>query len=681
MNHPYEYYNDKLGIQGRYLVSGRDAHPDSLQVITVQGLNARIKRDLTLRLRKQAPNTPMLVQFDTIPVNWQNAAIRAWGDPPKLIRQSIVEQYYERDAAAFDYYTKEYRFDDGSTIDNRYLDEYVLNASVLNTMKKIYDNRYMLRRKFRLNVGNIWQIISDEIRGFKALNGHTLPDNHQYLRRKYNQYLKEGYASLVSGKHKNINARKVDDDTEQLLNNMFAGQSDKPTPAEISAQYDGFLSGHVEVINTETGENYNPSDFSALSESTIRSYLMKWENKIATYTKRSGNRQLLMKLFRPYQSMDDPSMANSIISIDDRQPPFTYGENKRAWFYNGIDLGSQAFTCWVYGKSKEGIITEFYRQMVRNYHDWGLPIPAELECEMSLNSAFVDTFLQEGRMFQYTHIEANNARGKRVESYYNPLRNKYEKKREGWLARPHALSEPNQPLTDKKKIIPYDVIIEGCLRDIETWNNTEHSKIKGMSRWDVFMSMQNPAVRPTNYHGILPYLGYKTETSVHTGIIRFREKEFLLGNNGLVSTGDELIRSMLQVEGKNINIYWLDDNRGDVLKAHIYLGTRFVCEAVKKPTYNKAQIERTPQDMMAREIMSKYVATVTGFGNKQRKALDSVIVIDNRPTTIGTSFKIAGLSAPVITDEPAAVLDDMPSFDNDLNIIERPFKGSFKDTF
>ena len=75
-----------------------------------------------------------------------------------------------------------------------------------------------------------------------------------------------------------------------------------------------------------------------------------------------------------------------------------------------IDLGNEAFTCWVYGTSKEGIITDFYRQMVRNYAEWNLILPAELESEMSLNSSFVDTFLKEGNMFQYVRIEATQTR-------------------------------------------------------------------------------------------------------------------------------------------------------------------------------------------------------------------------------------------------------------------------------
>ncbi|MFV0311492.1 MAG: hypothetical protein ACK5KN_07575 [Dysgonomonas sp.] len=681
MENPYEYHNNKLGVQGRFLVSGRDAHPDSLQLISDAGLRMRFMRNTTTCLRQGCTNTPMLVQFDTIPLNWQKAVIRVWGDPPKMIRPTIFERYFERDTAAFDFYTLEYRFEDGSTIDNKYIDEYVLNASVLNTAKKIYDARYKIRKEYNIEVGSIWAVILTEIKRFKVLSGHTLPsENDKYLRRKYNRYMKEGYASLISGKHKNNNARKVDDTTEQLLNNMFAGQEYKPNPADITGQYNGFLDGSVEVINTETGEYYDPKDYKPLKESTIRNYLMRWSNKIATYTKRSGDRQSLMSLFRPYHSLEHPELAGSIISIDDRQPPFEYAKNTRMWFYNGIDLGSEAFTTWVYGKTKEGIITDFYRQMVRNYHAWGLPLPAEMECEMNLNAGFRDTFLKEGSMFQYIHIEANNARGKRIEPYYRPLRYKLEKKREGWLARPFALSEPNQAGAGPKKIIPYDVIVEGCLRDIETWNNMEHSRIKGMSRWDVFMSMQNPNVRPTNYHGILPYLGYRTKSSVRTGIIRFREKEFLLGNNDQVALGNDLIKLMLQVEGQDIDIYWLDDNNGDVLKAHIYKGTQFICEAVKKPAYNKAQIERTAQDLVAREVMSKYVATVDGFGTKQRKALDNVIVIDNRPVTIGNSFKISGLSAQVVTDQAAPVLEDQHKGE-DLNTIETTFKRSFADSF
>lgn len=679
---PYEYYEQKLGVQGRFLFDGKNAHADSLCLIGERGLQMKVEREQIIKLRTAAINLPMLVQFNTLPQKWQDAVVRAWGDPPKLVHRTLFEKNFVRDTAAFDYYSVTFRFPDNSILDVKKIEEYTMNASVLNTAGRIYDARYRLRKELRHEVNDIWGIIANEVNRFKIESGHTLPENEQYLRKLYNRYKKSGYAELVSKKHKNSNARKVFDETEQLLNNVFAGMDSKPTAAEVAGLYGGFLDGHVEIINEVTGEQYNPKDFKEISEGTIRNYLSKWSNRIGTHAKRSGDRQKYMQKFKPHHSLEQARKAGSIISIDDRQPPFEYADGSRLWFYNGIDLGSEAFTCWVHGKTKEGIITEFYRQMVRNYAQWGLRLPAELECEMSLNSKFKDNLLKEGNMFQYVRIEANNARGKRIEQYYRPLRYKYEKKRHGWLARPHALSEANQPGEGKKIIIPYDEIVEGCLRDLETWNNAEHSKIKGMSRWDVFLAEQNENLRPTNYHGILPHIGHKTETSVHAGIIRFRSSEFLLGTDGVIAVGNKLLNFMEQCENRDVDIYWLDDNFGDVLKAHVYIGGRFVCEAVEKPRYSKARIEQTDEDLINRELMSKYVSTIEGFGKRQRKKLDNVTVIDNRPLTIGNSFVMPGLTRQVFNDERAAVLaeteiSDMPV----LNPVEIPFNRNFKETF
>ena len=118
-------------------------------------------------------------------------------------------------------------------------------------------------------------------------------------------------------------------------------------------------------------------------------------------------------------------------------------------------MGSEAITVWVYGTTKEGIIDDFYRQLVRNYTEWGFNLPLELEGEMSLNSRYKDTILSPGNMFKFVRIEANNARGKRIEAYYRPLRYGLEKKREGWIARPFALSEPNQSGPSEVPIIPW----------------------------------------------------------------------------------------------------------------------------------------------------------------------------------------------------------------------------------
>lgn len=657
---PYEYHEGKLGVQGRFLFSGKNAHSDSLSLISESGIQKKIERGNIVKLRSGCLNTQMLVSFDSLPHKWQEAIVNIWGESQKVTQKALFERLYVRDMEAFNFYSF-YKFDDQVGLDRSKIDEYTINASVLNTCGKIYDMRKRLRKELKGNVQPIWSIINMECIRFKEISGHTLPDNERRLRDKFNVFKNEGYPALIHKGHRKANALKVDDEHLDLLNNMFSGIDHKPTYAEVAQTYEGFLSGYVQVINESSGEVYDPKDFKSLSTATVWNHLSKWENKIGNYLSRSGDRQRYMALFKPYHKLLQPKYAGSIISIDDRQPVFEYEKGKRLWFYNGIDLGSEAFTCWVYGMDKSGIIVEFYRQMVRNYAMWGLSLPAELEGESNLNSSFKDTFLQEGNMFQYVRIEANNARGKRIEQYYRPLRYQYEKKREGWLARPFALSEANQARTDKKTIVPFEEIVRGCLTDIQTWNNTEHSKIKGMSRWDVFLAMQHPSLKPINYHGILPYIGFKEKSSVNTGIMRFRNDKYLLGMDGVICAGDRLINLMRQVEGRNVDIYYLDDNFGGLLKAHIYVDDRFVCEAVPQPGYNRARIEQTKEDLMNRELMSKYVTTIESFGRRQKNELDKLTMIDNRPVTINNTFKMVdpnGFAPENYTpnSEPAKVL-------------------------
>jgi len=587
----------------------------------------------------------LLISFDSLPVEIQTKL----GDPRKLTH--ILERYYRTDSEAVIFYAN-YAFLDGSYLNDDHQRKYVTNASVLKALLALKSERELQRRTKGNSIVGVNKTLSDDCNSFNRVldvkHGikHSLPENERRFLEALKGFSKTGYEYLISKKHKNNNSRKVYDDTVELLNNLFATDPVKPTATEIHRKYNLFLKGHLEIINNETGEVYQSADFKKISDSTVKLYLNKWTSKIATHSKRSGDRQVYMQNFKPYHSLLKPKFSGAIISIDDRQPPFKMPDGKRIWFYNGIDLGSEAFTCWVHGKSKEGIILEFYRQMVRNYATWGINLPAELEAEMSLNSSFMGTFLREGAMFNNVRIEANNARGKRIEAYYRQLRYQYEKHRTGWLARPHALSESNQQGSNKVPTVAYNEIVKGCLQDIEDWNNAPHSIHKDMSRWDVFLSMQHPNLTATNYKGFIKYLGYHTETSCRAAIVKLNNSEYLAGEGGMISLGEKLITLLERIEGKNIDVYWLDDNSGGVLKAFAYINDTYVCELIEKPAYSKAKIEQTDQDLKARQIMSSYVATIEAFGRNQYRNIDPVIIIDNSPK-LAKSFIMPGLHTNV----------------------------------
>lgn len=657
---PYEYHQTQLGVKIKFLISDCEPHPASIAVISYRALRYRMQRDSSkeTELRRACLNSEGLILYSSIEQSWKDLLALKFGPPQEQIKQTYFASQYVRDKVAYDFF-RDYRIGaEKRPLSTEQIEEYTNNASVLNTVRIVKNNRRALRRALGNNRMDIWETLQIEVSNFKAVP-HTIPVAS--LRRKFTEYDRLSYSSLISDRFDNANAQKVSARIIKLLNALFYSQEHKPTPTEVARQYDAFLSGYAEVYNPETGELYDPKEFTKLSQATVVNYLSAWENKIGTHHRRGGDRQKLIAAFKPYHSLEQPKFAGSIISIDDRQPPFEYVKGSRVWFYNGIDLASECFTAFVYGKTKEGLILDFYRQLVRNYTEWGFNLPNELEAEMSLNSQFLNSFLKPGYMFPEVRIEANNARGKRIEQYFRPLRYGLEKKRIGWLARPFAKSESNQKGAANVPLIPYNDIIQGSLQDLETWNNMPHSKEKSLTRWEYFCQRQHKELKPTNWRGILPYLGHKTRTSVNVGIMKFRNTEFLLGENGAICFGDDLIYKMKRAEGRQIDIYWLDGNEGQVLKALIYIGEEYIGEAIEKPRYVKAKLEQTSEDLFNRELMSKYVATIEGFRRSQMKQLEPVGIIDSTPTTMNNKFRIPGLKR--IEQREAA--GEVPDTEND----------------
>ena len=670
-------------------------------VMTEYQYKNMVRRDPVVHVTNGGNGRVAWLKYDSLPERYRRVYESKRGNPHKVAVKSFFERYVENDVKALEFY-QDHKCADGRTIPDPTIAEYVANVNIFNAIRTLKNEMPKDRRVInikRLTGGKFWALMRDYIVALnpyrkddeppKPWHNYNLPQNPCRLADRYNEYVKGGYGELIHGNFSNKNAIKVTEDTEKFWNDLFTSQGDKPDAAKIYDQYIGFLDGKVEVFCNETGLVYDYTDFPRVSLPTVRKRLYDWKNRIGNELVRSGDRHKYMGKYKPYHSMKKEHFGGSLLSIDDRQPPFEYEKGKRMWFYIGQDVGSGAIVCWVYGKNKnEQFLLDFYRQLVRNYAQWGVHMPWELECEASFNSSFKNTLLQEGVMFQHVRIEPNNARGKYIERTIGKFRYQMEKELEGWIPRPHAQREANQPGAVKPPVVPYNELVQNILAKIQTWNNTEHSAIKGKTRWEVFTERQHPDLLPANYRAIIPQLGYKTATSCRAGIIKLQRSEFLLGENGAIVVGERLLFFMEQIEGKNVDVYWLDDNDGSVFKAFVYTGERFICEAIAKPVYHRAKIEQTPEDEAKRELMSKYVATIEGFGRSQRRALSRVTVIDQRDVCLNNKFVIAELVDRDDTDarpcvctaeyEPAVVFDEP---EDDLIAVETDFKYSLKRVF
>jgi hypothetical protein len=643
------------------------------------------------QVQKGGNGRQMLIDFDTLPKEIQDSI----GDPRKMKHPMIG--FFQFDPAAVRYFT-DFRFDDGTPLKENFKEEYITNASVLIAAEKLRVARLTEWKKLKKTTGRgLLPSICQDITTFneylpKLFNtSHTIPSSYRAFDRIWKPFFNSfedsiNYGSLVSGKLKNQNRKLMTDEMIELLNDMFAGQDHKPSRTEVASQYKAFLKGDLVIINKETAEEYDHTDtakFKEMSDSSIIAWLGKWEYKIGTHAKRSGDRQKFMQEFIPWHKLTKIKEAGTLISIDDRQPPFMYDENRnRAWFYMGIDVGSEAWTCWVWGKDKKSIIKEFYRKMVVNYTEWGFNLPLGLECESSLNSSFRDTFLRDGTMFDRVNIYANRARSKIVERKFEELRYRHEKSRVGWMARPHARKEENQISAETEVFLPFDDIIDQSLNDIETWNNMPHSVHTDKTRWEVFCEMQNKNTHPTNWAAFLPHIGRVEISSCHAGIIKFRNTTYVLGIDGEIALGEDLIRLMKYVESKEFTIYWLDGSDGNVLKAMIYYDDMMLCDLVPHPEYSRSVHERDDQGDVNRKLMSAYENTVNGYMSYRKREIDSVMIIDNRKKTLNNKFQIPGRKKYVPTTNIPEEVEESTSehaynFENKDNRTVRGFRNIF----
>lgn len=653
---PYIYSNKTVAVEVEELVPKFWKKIQSLQ----QELYRYKDKPFGIkRLQLGGNGRKLLIDFDSLAIHIQDSL----GDPRKS--EHPLQPYFEWDSEAPEFYSKFKR--GGTTIlKSDEQERYIINASVMQAVLKLEQARILERLKMKMTLVGLIETLRYDVESFQSFLRskhqveHTLPVSIRF-KELLKDYKENKYLSLIkdptgTGKQ---NARKVDDKTEMILNGLFKNQLHKPTPTDIARSYDAFLNGYAEVYNEDTGEMYNPKEFKKLSQATIINYINKWENILVTYKARSGDRQVYMGKFKPHHQMEMPTMAGSIISIDDRQPPFVYNkQGDRAWFYLGVDIASQAITTVVYGKSKESILLDFYRQMVRNYTEWGYCLPNELECESSLNSSYKDTLLRPGTMFQKVKIEANNARGKYIERINGKLRYEIEKTAMGWIARPKAKSEANQLSSAKKQIIPFDILINERMLEIEQFNNSAHAENASLSRWDYFEQNQHADLKPTNWELILPHLGFKTPTSCKGGYVMLQGKKRAIAENGKILTGEALIQQMRVIEGKEFDVYWIDGNEGQVLKALVYYNERFVCEVMEMPRYNRATIERTEADNAALQLQSSYVASVDLFEKRQRSKIENVQIIDNTPKTVNSNFRFKNVKRYEAREEPAEVFAD-----------------------
>lgn len=561
----------------------------------------------------------VLVEIATMPLRFQERIKLKYGDMKEDVIRNWLGSHYHIDAKAREFYTR-FRFDNGDALPPEHIQEYTVNASVIEAVMRAMEDATFMRKVMKAEPVN-WGELAGAISYYQAEFGHTLPVSSNRFKKRVNDFKANGYESLISRKFMNQNRRKVTYDIERLLLSIDA-QPEQPFNTTVWEQYNLFVQGELELYDPETGEVLNPADFTdkdgnplVLSPATVANYLNNPKNK-ALRGKLHMSQWDFNNAYRPYHLRSIGEYSLSKVSLDDRDLPRPMKDGNRVKAYYAYDVVSGAVVGYAYNRYKT---TELFLDCMRNMFQTldrnGMYIPAELEVEHHLVSDFADGLMQAGTVFPLIRwCNPGNSREKRAEHKNREKKYGVEKRTQVGIGRWYAKLEANRPKeekvydeknnTYKVKTYSYEELVADDIRAIETFNAQPHPNQKrypGMSRWDVLCAHQNPNLAPWDKAVLYRFIGQHTETTI-------RQNTYctvMYNQYGLPSP--EIIEK-LEPRNYKVDAYYLPDADGTINEVYIYQNGRYIATCKPVARYNENTAEQTEYDKAAYTEQSKYVA-------------------------------------------------------------------------
>lgn len=561
----------------------------------------------------------VLVEIATMPLRFQERIKLKYGDMKEDVIRNWLGSHYHIDAKAREFYTR-FRFDNGDTLPPEHIQEYTVNASVIEAVMRAMEDATFMRKAMKAGPVN-WGELAGAISYYQAEFGHTLPVSSNRFKKRVNDFKANGYESLISRKFMNQNRRKVTYDIERLLLSIDA-QPEQPFNTTVWEQYNLFVQGELELYDPETGEVLNPADFTdkdgnplVLSPATVANYLNNPKNK-ALRGKLHMSQWDFNNAYRPYHLRSIGEYSLSKVSLDDRDLPRPMKDGNRVKAYYAYDVVSGAVVGYAYNRYKT---TELFLDCMRNMFQTldrnGMYIPAELEVEHHLVSDFADGLMQAGTVFPLIRwCNPGNSREKRAEHKNREKKYGVEKRTQVGIGRWYAKLEANRPKeekvydeknnTYKVKTYSYEELVADDIRAIETFNAQPHPNQKrypGMSRWDVLCAHQNPNLAPWDKAVLYRFIGQHTETTI-------RQNTYctvMYNQYGLPSP--EIIEK-LEPRNYKVDAYYLPGADGTINEVYIYQNGRYIATCKPVARYNENTAEQTEYDKAAYTEQSKYVA-------------------------------------------------------------------------
>ena len=547
-----------------------------------------------------------LIAVDSLPTKYRTKVEETFPGGPEVRLEGWITSHYETDQEAMAWFHD--RKNTGLDLTPGKIQEYVVNASVLNTCIALYDRAAAYRKLMGEKYD--WSMMAKVVGVLKDKYHHTLPESMLRFRQKVNQYKQGGYGALISGKFGNQNTRKVSVKLEKLVLGLWC-LPNKPYGAQVKDLYDGFICGEIDAYDVKTGELFSPNDFIdkngnpiELSESTIRNILNKPSNRVV-WDKSQLSWTSFMHESMPHMHRHDGEYSLSQITMDDVDLTRKLKDTKlRVKAYYAYDSVSQCVIGASYSRRKDPqLVKECFRDMFRLIAKNGWGIPAGIEVENHLMTEYKYSLLQEGTVFAHVRYCApQNSQEKQAENFNGAKKKSViHRNHTGigrfygkwqWRAESKKVSDASNDTYEDKEYYSFEELIADDRRDNYEWNHALHpnqKKYPGMTRWDVLMEHINPNLKPFDAVTLARYIGEEVETSVRrNSTVRVAYEDWWL------SSPEVLER--LAPNNKKVTAYYLPDEDGKPTDVFLFQGDRYIDQVERVQTYNRVMAEQTEED-------------------------------------------------------------------------------------
>lgn len=595
----FEYYQNKLCVHGGWLYN--DAGVMSFNNYK----NLTNRRSLNV-IRRGGNGRSALVVYDSLPERFKQIIIDKFGDPYKTTKHNRFRDLLVTDIKAEAFY-KDYTLPNGTALPEKNINEYIANASILNTVKTVVNMRKSSAKSLGGRAKKLWEAISEVIQNLpRHTYPHSLPKNVRRLKEKYKAYHSNGYEALIHKGFCNDNSEKINKEASFWV---LARWSDRVARVVSLNQ-----------LLFEYNEKALKEGWKQLKdENTLRLFLYKDGVKHLWYGHRYGDVYAKEK-FTYHHTTKLPSMRDSLWYSDGTKLNLYYlnkdGKIETCQVYEVMDAFSEVFLGYHISK------TENYEAQFKAYK-MAIKISGHKPYQIGFDGQGGHKKLKSGDFLTKVARLAikttpYNGKSKTIESAFGRFQKQFLAKYWNFTGQNitaksiSSKAHREMVLANKDSLPNFKEVVEIYKNCRKEWNEAAHPK-SGMPRLEMYLNSQNPETPQVTLWDMVDLFWLKRPKKVTCtpGGISFRENKveykYMVYKDGYPNV--EWLR--MNIDKKFIIKFDPDDMSMIYLYEDTPLGIRFVCEAT-----TKIEIHRGKQEQ--EEFEAEYIQKIKELNDDAR---------------------------------------------------------------